>query len=206
MPIWFRPRRRSAAPRMADAANDPAPPIAATGVAGGSDLGLDGVVEVLSQTALHSESPLHRAYVRIADLESALHRLGAVYKSTQHELDLARLRQEIKQDIIRRLQSRLEAQKRKLTSDAELLADIRILLTNATTSVLCSLDGGGPAALPGCSQTGHAGPPSPARSADAQCDKNFHLKVHYSKKAVIMEDKRGVAFEATALHPLLRAE
>ena len=197
MPIWFRPRRRSAAPRMADAANDPVPPIAATSVAGGSDLGLDEVLEVLSQGTLHSESPLHRAYVRIADLENVLQRLGAAYKSTQHELEVACLRTEIKEATIRRLQSRLEAQKEKLTSDAALLTDIRILLANATTSVLCSLDGGGPAALPGCSQTGHAGPPSPARSADAQCDKNFHLKVHYSKKAVIMDDKRGVVFEAT---------
>ena len=200
MPIWFRPRRRSRAPRMGDAANDPAPPIAATGVAGGSDLGRDGVAEVLSQDTRGTRShqiPLHRAYVRIADLESALHRLGAVYKSTQHELEVACLRQEIKAATIRRLQSRLEAQKQKLTSDAELLTDIRILLANAATSVLCSLDGGGPAALPGCSQTGRAGPPSPARSADAQCDKNFHLKVHYSKKAVIMDDKRGVVFEAT---------
>ena len=68
-------------------------------------------------------------------------------------------------------------------------------MATATTSVLSFA--GGPAALPGCSQTGHAGPPSPARSADAQCDKNFHLKVHYSKKAVIMDDKRGVVFEAT---------
>ena len=197
MPIWFRPRRPRRA-RMADAANAVSS-IAATGVAGGSDLGPADALRLLSQgTALLAVGAEQRT--RIADLESALHRLGAVQKCTQAELDLAHRRHQRDQATIRRLELRLEAQKQKLKSDHQLLTDIRILMANATTSVesFADVPAALPAArLPGCSQTGHAGPPSPARSADAQCDKNFHLKVHYSKKAVIMDDKRGVVFEAT---------
>ena len=197
MPIWFRPRRPRRA-RMADAANAVSS-IAATGVAGGSDLGPADALRLLSQgTALLAVGAEQRT--RIADLESALHRLGAVQKSTQAELDLAHRRHQRDKATIRRLELRLEAHKEKLKSDHQLLTDIRILMANATTSVesFADVPAALPAArLPGCSQTGHAGPPSPARSADAQCDKNFHLKVHYSKKAVIMDDKRGVVFEAT---------
>ena len=47
--------------------------------------------------------------------------------------------------------------------------------------------------------------PSPSKAISqghegAQSDKNFHLKVHHSKKPVIMDDKRGVVFEATETH------
>ena len=39
--------------------------------------------------------------------------------------------------------------------------------------------------------------PSGSVAAKGQRDKNFHLKVHFSKKAVIADDKRGQIFEET---------
>ena len=182
---------------MADAANHPVPSIAATGVAGGSYL---TPAEGLWKCVQHLRC-------NIAVLEERCAQKETVQKSTQHKLDRACRRHQRDEATIRRLESRVRGLESRVgASDAQLIRIVTSLLrmANATTSVLSFA--GGPAALPGCSQTGHAGPPSPARSADAQCDKNFHLKVHYSKKAVIMEDKRGVVFEATALHPLLRAE
>ena len=172
---------------MADAANHPVPSIAATGVAGGSYL---TPAEGLWKCVQHLRC-------NIAVLEERCAQKETVQKSTQHKLDRACRRHQSDEATMRRLESRLEAQKQNLTSDAQLIMILTSFLrmATATTSVLSFA--GGPAALPGCSQTGHAGPPSPARSADAQCDKNFHLKMHYSKKAVIMDDKRGVVFEAT---------
>ena len=115
MPIWFRPRRPRRA-RMADAANAVSS-IAATGVAGGSDLGpADVLLALLSQgTALLAVRA--EQSTRIADLESTLHRLGAVQKCTQAELDLAHRRHQRDQATIRRLELRLEAQKQKLKSE-----------------------------------------------------------------------------------------
>ena len=175
---------------MADAANDPVPSIAATGVAGGSD---PAPADVLWKQVQHllSQGAAYRR--KIADLEDQLARLETVHKSTQDELDGVCRRHQRGEAIIQSLQSMLEAQNVQMKSDAELLSDIRCVV--ATSAALSFA--GKAAALPGSSQPGEAAPPSPAPSANAQGDKNFHLKVHYSKKAIIMDDKRGVVFEAT---------
>ena len=104
----------------------------------------------------------------ITGLRDKIVKLETDQESTQEKLHVAR-------ETIQKLQSQLESQEKKNKSDAALLET--------------ALRG-----LPGCFETA---PPSPAPSAHAQNDKNFHLKVHYSKKAVIMDDKRGVVFEAT---------
>ena len=156
--IWFRPHRRSAAPSMADAANDPVPSIAATGVAGGSDLTPADRLWKCVQHLLSQGAAYRR---KIAGLEDQYARLETVQKSTQHELDGVCRRHQRGEATIQNLQSMLEAQNLQMKSDAQLLSDIRIVV--ATSAALSFA--GKAAALPGSSQPGEAAPPSPARSA-----------------------------------------
>lgn len=182
----------SAAPAMADAANDPVPFIAATGVAGGSD---PAPADVLWKQVQHLLSQGAQYRNTIADLEHKCARLETVEKSMRHELHGAYRRQHTDEatkvkltSMVEKLTSMVEAQRVVLMhqkSDAELLSKIKRLVSVT------------PGQLPDRSEPGEAAPPSPAPSANAQGDKNFHLKVHYSKKAIIMDDKRGVVFEAT---------
>ena len=152
--IWFRPHRRSAAPSMADAANDPVPSIAATGVAGGSDF---TPADRLWKSCQHllSQGAAYRR--KIADLEDQYARLETVHKSTQDELDGVSRRHQRGEAVIQSLQSMLEAQNVQMKSDAELLSDIRCVVA-FSCDIRCDIS-------PGSSQPGEAAPPSPARSA-----------------------------------------
>ena len=143
---------------MADAANDPVPSIAATGVAGGSDFTPADRLWKCVQHLLSQGAAYRR---KIADLEDQLARLETVHKSTQDELDGVCRRHQRGEAIIQSLQSMLEAQNVQMKSDAELLSDIRCVV--ATSAALSFA--GKAAALPGSSQPGEAAPPSPARSA-----------------------------------------
>ena len=142
--IWFRPHRRSAAPSMADAANDPVPSIAATGVAGGSDF---TPADRLWKSCQHllSQGAAYRR--KIADLEDQYARLETVHKSTQDELDGVSRRHQRGEAVIQSLQSMLEAQNVQMKSDAELLSDIRCVVAIEAAHI------------------SEAAPPSTARSA-----------------------------------------
>ena len=164
---------------MADAANDPVPSIAATGVAGGSDFTPADRLWKCVQHLLSQGAAYRR---KIADLEDQIARLETVHKSTQDELDGVCRRHQRGEAIIQSLQSMLEAQNVQMKSDAELLSDIRCVV--ATSAALSFA--GKAAALPGSSQPGEAAPPSPARSAVPEGDKNFHLGTNL-RKALLMK-------------------
>ena len=130
----------------------------------------------------------------IQKLKDDYHELEEIQKTTMNKLEDICRRHNSDQELIRCLQDKLRCRQVKTKEDAELLGDIKDL---ANTKALAFEFVGEAGARPGGYQPGEAGPPNVAPSAEAQGDKNFHLKVHYVKKPVIMDDKRGVVFEAT---------
>ena len=130
----------------------------------------------------------------IQKLKDDYHELEEIQKTTMNKLEDIRGRHNSDQELIRCLQDKLQCRQVKTKEDAELLSNIKNLVN---TKALAFEFVGEAGARPGGYQPGEAGPPNVAPSAEAQGDKNFHLKVHYVKKPVIMDDKRGVVFEAT---------
>ena len=130
----------------------------------------------------------------IQKLKDDYHELEEIQKTTMNKLEDICRRHNSDQELIRCLQDKLRCRQVKTKEDAELLGDIKDL---ANTKALAFEFVGEAGARPGGYQPGEAGPPNVAPSAEVQGDKNFHLKVHYVKKPVIMDDKRGVVFEAT---------
>ena len=168
MPIWFRPHRRSAARSMAGAFNGQAPLVAATAAA--SDRApFIGATGVARDNDQGSAAALWR---HVQDL---------LLQCSEYRSTIVRLQNELCECDSNHVQNLLLQCSQYRSTIAYLTGECDRLRQALSIPL----------------QPCEAGPPTPAPSAKAQGDKNFHFKVHYSKKAVIMDDKRGVVFEAT---------
>ena len=147
----------NAAPRMADAANDPAMVMAATGPSSPAEALWIQVQHLLSQNSAYRKI--------IADLRDKVFELETAQERTQETLHIAQEAIQIAGPILK---------KNKFNP---------WFFETALRELPCC--------------TCETAPPSLCPLCHAHNDKNFHLKVHYSKKLVIMDDKRGVVFEAT---------